>query len=123
MIRAAALVAFVMGVGGWQTGSAPKVDVTGAWSVTITMAGGEATGLAFLSQDGPDVTGMIGPADTDLMPAKGSVSGDRLMLTTQPRKGRTAAFARCDVVVTGERMSGTIDTDKGTIVFVKRRRQ
>ena len=67
-------------------------------------------------------TGMIGPADTDLMPAKGTVSGDKLTLETLPRRGRTAAFAQCDVVITSDRMFGTIDTNKGTILFVKRKR-
>jgi len=50
------------------------------------------------------------------------VPGDTLILTTRPRTGRTAAFAKCEVTITGDRMSGTIDTDKGTIEFVKRKR-
>ncbi|HKT78910.1 MAG TPA: hypothetical protein VJP86_01735 [Vicinamibacterales bacterium] len=65
---------------------------------------------------------MIGPAETEMMPATGTVSADKLILTTYPRTGRTAAFAKCEVTITGERMSGTIDTDKGTIEFVKRPR-
>ena len=65
---------------------------------------------------------MIGPAETDMMPADGTVSGDRLILRTRPRTGRTAAFAKCEVTITGDRMSGTIDTDKGKIEFVKRKR-
>jgi hypothetical protein len=107
---------------GWQAGSVQKFDVTGAWTVTITMADRQAAGLAILSQDGTVVTGMIGPAETDMMPADGMVSGDQLILTTRPRKGRTAAFAKCEVTILGDRMSGTIDADKGTIEFVKRKR-
>ena len=121
MLRAIGLVA-VLGAGGWQVGSAQKVDVTGAWTVTITMADRQASGLAILSQDGTTVDGMIGPAETDMMPADGTVSGDKLILTTRPRAGRTAAFAKCEVTITGERMTGTIDTDKGKIEFVKRKR-
>jgi hypothetical protein len=114
--------AIALFAGGWQAAPAQKVDVTGAWTVTITMAEGQAAGLAILSQDGTTVTGMIGPAETDMMPADGTVSGDKLILTTRPRSGRTAAFAKCEVTITGDRMSGTIDTDKGTIEFVKRKR-
>ena len=47
---------------------------------------------------------MIGPAETDMMPADGTVSGERLILRTRPRTGRTAAFARCEVTITRDRM-------------------
>jgi hypothetical protein len=121
MVRAIVL-AGVLWAGSWQAGSAQKFDVTGAWTVTITMPDGQATGLAILSQDGMEVTGMIGPAETDMMPAKGTVSEDKLIVTTHPRTGRTAAFAKCEVTITGDRMSGTVDTNKGKIEFVKRKR-
>jgi hypothetical protein len=121
MLRAIGLVV-ILWAGGWQAGSAQKFDVTGAWTVTITMADRRAAGLAILSQDGTTVTGMIGPAETDMMPADGTVSGDKLILTTRPRTGRTAAFAKCEVTIASDRMSGTIDTDKGKIEFVKRKR-
>jgi hypothetical protein len=99
------------------------VDVTGAWDVTITMGGRSVPGLAILSQDGSKITGMIGPALTDMMPADGTVEGNRLTLLTRPRTGRTAAFAKCEATVTGDRMTGTIDTDKGTIELVLRKRE
>jgi hypothetical protein len=122
MLRAIGFVV-LLSAGGWQGGSAERVDVTGAWTVTITVGDRQAAGLAILSQDGTAVTGMIGPAETDMMPADGTVSGDKLILTTRPRTGRTAAFAKCEVTITGDRMSGTIDTDKGKIEFVKRKRR
>ena len=121
MLRAIGLVVMLL-TGGWQAGPAQKSDVTGAWTVTITMTDRQATGLAILSQDDTTVTGMIGPAETDMMPATGTVSGDKLILTTRPRTGRTAAFAKCEATIMGDRMSGTIDTDKGKIEFVKRKR-
>lgn len=121
MARAIVLAVVLLAVG-WQTASAQKFDVTGAWTVTITMPGRQATGLAIFSQDGAEVTGMIGPAETDMMPAKGTVSGDTLILTTHPRAGRTAAFEKCEVTIMGDRMSGTFDGNKGTIEFVKRKR-
>jgi hypothetical protein len=121
MLRGIGL-AVVLWAGGWQAAPAQKVDVTGAWTVTVMMAEGQAAGLAILSQDGTTVTGMIGPAETDMMPADGTVSGDKLILTTRPRAGRTAAFAKCEVTVAGDRMTGTIDAGKGKIEFVKRKR-
>jgi hypothetical protein len=121
MLRVIGLVV-VLWAGGWQAGSAQKVDVTGAWTVAITTPDGQAAGLAILSQDGTAVTGMIGPAETDMMPIDGTVSGNRLALATHPRSGRTAAFAKCEVTVAGDRMTGTIDRDKGRIEFVRRKR-
>jgi hypothetical protein len=115
-------LAIALWMAGGRVPSAQTVDVTGAWTVTITMAERQATGLAILSQDGQKITGMIGPAETDMMPADGTVSGNKLTLMTRPRGGRTAAFAKCEVTVDGDRMIGTIDTDKGTIELVKRKR-
>jgi hypothetical protein len=104
-------------------GQSQTVDVTGAWDVTITIQGRSVPGLAILSQDGSKITGMIGPAVTDMMPADGTMEGNRLTLLTRPRTGRTAAFAKCGATVTGDRMTGTIDADKGTIELVRRKRQ
>ena len=84
---------------------------------------GSASGLAILSQDGTKVTGMIGPAETDMMPAEGTVDENKLTLLTRPRTGRTAAFAKCELTVTRDRMTGTIDADKGTIEFVRKKRR
>jgi hypothetical protein len=99
------------------------VDVTGAWDVTITMSGGSLSGLAVLSQDGPKVTGMLGPALTDMFPVEGTWDGDKLTILARPRTGRTAAFAKCELTGTRERMTGTIDTNKGTIEFVRKKRE
>ena len=100
-----------------------KVDVTGAWDVTITMSGGSVSGLAVLSQDGPKVTGMLGPALTDMFPVEGTWDRDRLTVLARPRTGRTTAFTKCELTGTGERMTGTIDANKGTIEFVRKKRQ
>jgi hypothetical protein len=107
-----------------QTQEAPqKVDVTGAWDVTITMSGGSVSGLAVLSQDGPKVTGMLGPALTDMFPVDGTWDGDKLTILARPRTGRTTAFTKCELTGTRERMTGTIDTNKGTIEFVRKKRE
>jgi hypothetical protein len=111
-------------VGQVRAAQEQSADVTGAWAVTFTPPGGTVvTGLAILSQDGSQITGMIGPAETDMMPAEGTVHGNKVTLVTRPRKGRTAAFAKCGLTITGDRMTGTIDTDKGTIEFVRKKRQ
>jgi hypothetical protein len=117
-------LAVLAGAGQMRAAQTETVDVTGAWDVMITMPGRSAPGLAILSQDGLKITGMIGPAETDMMPAEGTVDGKKVTLLTRPRTGRTAAFAKADLtLVAGDRMSGTIDTDKGTIEFVRRKRR
>lgn len=101
----------------------PAVDVTGAWAVTIARSsGGSVTGLALLSQDGATITGMIGPAETEMMPAEGTVNGDKVTLLTRPRSGRTAAFAKAELTATADRMTGMIDTDKGAIELIRKPR-
>ncbi len=110
-------------VGQVRAGQEQSADVTGAWTVTFTLPGGTVAGLAILSQDGAQITGMIGPAETDMMPAEGTVDGNKVTLLTRPRKGRTAAFAKCELTIAGDRMTGTVDTDKGTIEFVRKKRQ
>ena len=100
-----------------------KVDVTGAWDVTITMSGCSVSGLAVLSQDGPKVTGMLGPALTDMFPVEGTWDGDKLTILARPRTGRTTAFTKCELTGTSERVTGTIDTNKGSIEFVRKKRE
>ena len=106
-----------------QEAQAQKVDVTGAWDVTIIMSGGSVSGLAVLSQDGTKVTGMLGAALTDMFPVEGTWNGDELTILARPRKGRSTAFAQCELTGTRERMTGTIDTNKGTIEFVRKKRE
>ncbi len=96
-------------------------DVTGAWQVTITKPEGAITGKASFKQDGQSVTGWVGPSESDPIPITGTVKGDKLTLKTHPQPGRTVAFDQCVVTVNGDKMVGTIDTDKGTIEFVKSR--
>jgi hypothetical protein len=111
-------------VGGlMQAAQAQKVDVTGAWDVTITKPDGSVSGLAILSQDDTKITGMIGPAVTDMFPVEGLWEGNKLIILARPRKGRSTAFAKCELTGTREQMTGTIDTDKGTIKFIRKQRQ
>jgi hypothetical protein len=57
-----------------------------------------------------------------MMPAEGTVDGDKVTLLPRPRTGRTAAFAKCELTATADKMTGTIDTDKGAIEFIRKPR-
>jgi len=98
---------------------AQQINVSGTWKVTISLPDGQASGYASLKQEGTKVTGRIGPAETDTMPIDGALSGNKLTLMTHPQPGRTAIFTKCELTVTADRLSGTIDTDKGKIEFAK----
>src|SRR5258706_13974505 len=95
----------------------PAPDVTGKWQVTISTSDGVIMGKASFKQTGDKVTGWVGPSENDPIPVAGILKGNKLALKTSPQPGRTVAFDKCDVTVTGEKMVGTIDTDKGKIEF------
>ena len=94
-------------------------DVTGNWRVTISTSDGEITGKASLKQTGDRVTGWVGPSEDDPIPVNGILKGNKLTMKTSPQPGRTVAFDQCEVTVNGDKMAGTIDTDKGKIEFVR----
>jgi len=98
---------------------ARAADVTGAWSITISTSDGTITGKASLKQAGERVTGWVGPNENDPIPITGILKGDKLTIKTSPQDGRTAAFDQCELIVNGDKMAGTIDTDKGKIEFVR----
>lgn len=94
-------------------------DVTGNWRVTISTSDGTITGKASLKQTGDKITGWVGPDENDPIPITGILKGNKVTLKTSPQPGRTAAFDQCDLTVNGNKMIGTIDTNKGKIEFVK----
>jgi len=95
-------------------------SVTGSRRVTISTHDGRITGFASLSENDGSVTGWVGPSEDDPIPITGVLKGDKLTIEMHPQPGRTVAFAKCDLTVKGDTMAGMIDTDKGTIEFVKR---
>ena len=98
-------------------------DIAGAWRVTISMADGETiTGYAGFKRAGNSVTGWVGPAEDDPIPTTGVIEGNKITLTTHPQPGRTSAFAVCSITLSGDKMTGTIDTNKGKIEFIRRPR-
>ena len=98
-------------------GTAWGADVTGRWKVKITTADGQIEGVASFTQNGNRVTGWLGPSEDDPIAISVRVDGERLAIETHPQPGRNVAFAKCEVTVHGDRMTGTIDGDKGTIEF------
>lgn len=98
---------------------ARAADVTGTWGVKISKSGGEITGKASLKQTGEAVTGWVGPDENDPIPVTGVLKGNSLTIKTSPQPGRTVAFDKCVVTVSGDKMTGAIDTDKGKIEFVR----
>jgi hypothetical protein len=101
--------------------SAPvrAADVTGTWRVTISTSDGTISGMASFKQIGDVVTGWVGPNENDPITIDGILKENKLTIKTSPQPGRTVAFNKCDVTVNGDKMAGTIDTNKGTIEFVR----
>lgn len=102
---------------------ARAADLTGRWTVTISLGGETMTGIALLQQKGDHVTGSIGANERNQHPLDGVVKGNVVTLTTHPREGRTVAFDRCHLKVDGDTMTGTTErngsSDKGTIELVR----
>ena len=98
-------------------------DVGGRWKVTITVGGEAVTGLALLNQSGNDITGSIGANEANQHPLDGVMDGNRIVLTTHPRPGRTVAFDKCHLTLDGEKMTGTTEGgdlgQKATIELVR----
>lgn len=94
---------------GRQADNARAADVTGRWTVTISLPNERMTGVALLTQTGDQVTGSIGPDERNQHPLDGVVNGNAVILTTHPSPGRTVAFAKCSLTVDGDKMTGTTD--------------
>ena len=100
--------------------SAPTADVTGRWDVKIiSTSNGEVHGVAGFTQNGNHITGWLGPSEADPIPITLALRQNKLTIWTHPQPGRNVEFARCDVTVEGDKMSGTIDSDKGAIEFTR----
>jgi hypothetical protein len=105
-------------------------DVTGTWRITFSTSDDVMTGKASLKQTGDNVTGWVGPdegsrhsqrsEENDPIPVSGILKGNKLTITMSPQPGRTVAFNKIDLTVNGDKMVGTIDTNKeGKIEFVR----
>ena len=105
---------------GIQRPAATKVNVTGKWQVTISVAEGTIMGNGSLSQSGEEVTGWVGPSENDPIPITGKFKNGKLILRTLPQEGRTVAFDKVELKVDADTMYGVIENGsngKGTIKF------
>jgi hypothetical protein len=105
-----------------QQSANAKVDVTGNWQVTISVAEGTILGKGSLSQSGEAVTGWVGPSEYDPIPITGIFKEGRLIIKTLPQPGRTVAFDKVELIVNLDTMSGAIvngSHGKGTIKFIR----
>ncbi len=93
----------------WSVVGAAAPDATGRWKVTISAANSTLVGVAFLKQLGDEVTGSVGVNEQNQHPLDGAVNGNRIVLRTHPRPGRTVAFAKCELTLDGDTMSGTTE--------------
>jgi hypothetical protein len=105
-----------------QQSTAAKVNVTGNWEITISVAEGAIPGKGSLSQTGDVVTGWVGPSENDTIPITGMLKKDKLIIKTLPQPGRTVAFDEVELQVNGDSMFGVIENGshgKGTIKFIR----
>ena len=105
----ARLLFLSLAVWAWSIANAGAADATGRWKVTISANGSTLIGVALLKQTGDEITGSIGVDEQNQHPLEGVVAGNRITLTTHPRPGRTVAFAKCELTVDGDKMSGTTE--------------
>jgi hypothetical protein len=107
---------------GIQRPAATKVNVTGKWQVTISVAEGTIMGNGSLSQSGEEVTGWVGPSENDPIPITGKFKNGKLIIKTLPQQGRTVAFDTVELKVDADTMYGVIENGshgKGTIKFMR----
>ena len=107
---------------GVQRPAAKKVNVSGNWEVTISVAEGTIMGKGSLSQNGEVVTGWVGPSENDPIPITGKFKNGKLIIKTLPQQGRTVAFDKVELKVDADTMYGVIENGshgKGTIKFMR----
>jgi hypothetical protein len=110
----------------WSAIPGHFADVTGRWRVTISNSDNSIVGVASLEQSGDKVTGWMGPNETDTTPVSGVLKGDRLTLKTHPKPGFAVPFDTCELTVSDDRMTGSIqpkDAAKSTIEFLRTRQE
>jgi hypothetical protein len=102
--------------------SRTNIDVTGNWQVKISVAGDTILGKCSLSQNGKNVTGWVGPSETDPIPVTGMFKDGKLIIRTLPQPGRTVAFDKVELKVDADTMYGDIENGshgKGNIKFTR----
>ena len=103
-----------------QQTNGSKIDVSGNWNITISIAEGTILGKGQLSQKGDSVTGWVGPGENDPIAVKGMFKQGKLIMKTLPQPGRTVAFDTIELEVTADSLYGKFDNGshgKGAIHF------
>jgi hypothetical protein len=108
----------------WAAQSA-VFDLTGRWRVTIAGGDGAVAGVASLTQTEEKVTGWLGPTEDDTTAVSGVLKGDKLTLKTHPKPGFAVPFDTCELTVSADLMTGSIEVDgaKRTLEFVRTRQE
>jgi hypothetical protein len=86
-------------------------EVAGTWRITISTPDETITGMGVLKQSGKAVTGWVGPDEDNPIPVEGTLDKNTLTRRTMPRPGRTVAFDRCHVTISGDKMTGKIERE------------
>jgi hypothetical protein len=110
----------------WSAGLSSGADVTGRWRVTISNGSDAVVGVASLEQNGENVTGSMGPNESDTTPVSGVLKRDRLTIKTHPKSGFAVPFDTCELTISGDRMTGSIqskDAPARTIEFARVRQE
>jgi hypothetical protein len=88
LLTASSLSADIAGLGS---------NVTGRWTVKISVPGAQILGIADLTQSGNQVTGWLEPNGGDRIPVSGALISNRLIITTHPESRHIVAFDRCEI--------------------------
>jgi len=91
------------------------VDVSGKWTGTAVLPGddgGNRDSGAFLNlkQSGNEVTGTAGPNEEEQHPVKGTIEGDKILLSVEAGEEMTI---KIELAVSGDRLKGKIMMQRG----------
>jgi len=94
-------------------------NVTGTWTVEISIPGGRILSTAELTQSSNRVTGWLDTNGGERIPLSGALLSDRLTITTHPASRGRVAFDRCEVRTGRNHMKGKFYPGNGKIEFMR----
>ena len=92
-------------------------NVTGTWTVEMSVPSGRILGTVELTQNGNQVSGWLDTKGGDRIPLSGAVLSDGLTITTHPESRGRVAFDRCEVRTGSNHMKGKSYPGGGKIEF------
>ncbi|MEO8648871.1 MAG: hypothetical protein ABI539_06865, partial [Acidobacteriota bacterium] len=100
------------------TGTAPAVvNVAGNFSVTIDIPGQQLSGILALVQQGSSITGSLSTQLGVSQVKDGRVTAEGFTFSSSVEFGGSVIDINVKGTVTGNQVSGTIDSPQGTIPF------